>query len=336
MAAVVCTRSEGILTVELAPYQQIIGDIRERVADGRLRPGDRVPSTRQLAKDWGVALATATKALAMLCQEGVLQARPRAGTVVAPAPNTTPTDRRPRTTDGELSRERIVRAAIEIADAEGLNALSMRGVAAKLGVATMSTYRYVASKDDLVVLMADAAFGDLDYPDPQPDGWRPVLERAGRTLWALFRRHPWLAQVTPLTRPLPLRNLLTHGEQMHRALAGFNLDATTRLDLQVMLYSHIQGLAGQLERESEAQAATGLSEDQWMDRQGPAMGAIAESGQYPGFTALIAEFGDAGYDLDLDKIFELGLRTMLDGLAIMLETNPAKPETKPIKRRAAG
>jgi AcrR family transcriptional regulator len=146
-----------------------------------------------------------------LCQEGLLQARPRSGTVVAPVTGTASTappgtGRAPRSAETELSRERVIRAATEIADAEGLDALSMRGVAAKLGVATMSTYRHVAGKDDLVVLMADAAFGELDYPGPPPAGWRPLLERATRTLWALFRRHPWLAQITPLTRPLPLGN----------------------------------------------------------------------------------------------------------------------------------
>jgi DNA-binding transcriptional regulator YhcF (GntR family) len=302
---------------QVPPYQRIVADLRERVADGRLAPGDRVPSARRLARDFDVALATASKAMAELCREGVLLARPRSGTVVAPAA-TPAVARRTRSPEGELTRDRVVRAAVEIADAEGLDALSMRGVAARLGVATMSTYRHVAGKDDLVVLMADAAFGELAYPDPQPAGWPALLERAGRTLWAVFRRHPWLAQVTPLTRPLPLRNLLTHGEQMFRALAGFDLDAATRMDVQVMLYSHIQGLAAQLERETAAQAATGMSGDDWVRRHGPALDALAGSGRYPGFSALVAGFGEQGYDLDLDRIFELGLRTLVDGLAVRL------------------
>jgi AcrR family transcriptional regulator len=220
--------------------------------------------------------------------------------------------------DGDLTRPRIVRAAIEIADAEGLDALSMRGVAAKLRVATMSTYRHVASKDALVLLMADAAFGELGYPDPQPDDWRALMERAARTLWKTFRNHPWLAQVTPLTRPMVLPNLLAHSEQMHRALRPFALDATARLDVLVMFYSHVQGLAMQLERESQAEEATGLSDEEWMDQHTPALEAIVASGRYPGFTALVTGFGEAGYDLDLDRLFELGLRTLLDGLAVRL------------------
>ena len=70
---------------------------------------------------------------------------------------------------------------MEIADTEGLGALSMRGVAARLGVAAMSPYRYVGSKDDLVLLMADAAFGEARLPAVPPDGWRARLELGGRT-----------------------------------------------------------------------------------------------------------------------------------------------------------
>jgi AcrR family transcriptional regulator len=311
--------------VALAPYQRIISDVRARIADGRLAPGDRLPSTRRLAKDWGVALATATKAMTMLCQEGVLEARPRSGTFVAtPAsapPRPTPADRPAggtRSPDGDLTRQRIVRAAIEIADAEGLDALSMRRVAAKLRVATMSTYRHVASKDDLVLLMADAAFGELGYPDPRPDGWRALMERAARTLWTTYRRHPWLAQVTPLTRPMVLPNLLAHSEQMHLALRPFGVDATGRLDLLVMFYSHVQGLAMQLERETQAREVTGLTDEEWMDQRAPALEAVVASGRYPGFSALVTELGEEGYDLDLDRLFELGLRTLLDGLTVTL------------------
>lgn len=65
------------------PYQRIVADLRRRITDGELRPGDRVPSTRQLAIRWGVALATATKALTTLRQEGLVRAEARVGTVVA-------------------------------------------------------------------------------------------------------------------------------------------------------------------------------------------------------------------------------------------------------------
>ncbi|MEU4424701.1 TetR/AcrR family transcriptional regulator C-terminal domain-containing protein [Actinoplanes sp. NPDC024001] len=297
------------------PYQRIVADLRRRIAAGELRPGDRVPSTRQIAIRWGVALATATKALATLRTEGLVRAEPRVGTVVAEPRPAPPAPAAP-VVERELTRDRIVRVAIEIADAEGLDALSMRGIAARLGGATMSTYRHVAGKDELIVLMADAAFGEEQPAGPGAAGWRERVETGVRTLWALHRRHPWLAHLSPLTRPLPLPGLLAHSEQILAALTHAGLDPVTGFDVQILLYSYVQGLAVNIEREAHAQAATGLSDEEWMRRQDPAMGAIAATGQFPVFARLLETFATDGFDLDLDRIFELGLRLMLDGLPV--------------------
>ncbi|MEO3816860.1 GntR family transcriptional regulator [Plantactinospora sp. B24E8] len=339
------------------PYRRIVADIRRRIRTGELAPGDRVPSTRQIAREWGVALATATRALNALRDQGVVQARPRVGTVVAGTPDAptppsptrqptrqpTPASRQPsqpatrqppqlagqrptprptpRITarpDAELNRDRVIRAAIEIADAEGLDALSMRAVAARLGVSTMSPYRYVGSKDELVLLMADAAYGELRPPESAPAHWRNRLELGARVLWQLHRRHPWLAQTGPLSRPLPLPNLLVHNERMLSALDGLGVDPTTMLDVSILIYSHVQGLAVHLERETQARAATGLTDEQWLDTQAPAMGALATAGPYPTFARMLGSFRRTGYDLDLNRLFELGLRALLDGLTVRL------------------
>ncbi|GAA5192152.1 GntR family transcriptional regulator [Rugosimonospora acidiphila] len=326
------------MTDSEAPYRRIAADLRRRIADGELAPGDRVPSTRQLARDWNVALATATKVLALLHSEGLVRARPRVGTVVAdrvPGREPPPAGQRPSAGrqrgggEAELTRERIVRAGIEIADAEGLDALSMRGVAARLGVSAMSPYRYVDGREHLVLLMADAAFGEQGYPRMPPPGWRASLELTGRVLWGLHRRHPWLAGLSPLTRPLPLPNLATHADWALRALDGLGFDETEMLDLHILLYAHIQGLATHLESEARAADASGLSEQEWMDRQGPAMEAIVSSGRYPTFGSILRHFARTGYDLDLDALFELGLKFLLDGIeaegARRLGRPPAKP-----------
>lgn len=350
------------------PYLRIVAEIRRRIRAGELSPGDRVPSTRQIAREWGVALATATKALTTLRLEGLVETRPRAGTVVAatgpdgtepverkpgPLPGATPgptpvltpgpasapafastsesirgaapdVPARPGPRDQDLTLDRIVRTAIDIADAEGLAALSMRGVAARLGVAAMSPYRYVPSKDELVLRMADAAFGDETYPADVPEGWRPRIELGARTLWSLYRRHPWLAQLGSLTRPLLVPNLLVHGEWMLSALDGHGLDVTTLFDIHVLIYSHVQGLAVHLEWEAHAEAATGQSEDQWMDSRATVLDELMESRRFPTFTKVVGGFGDDGYDLRLDALFDSGLRALLDGLTPVIEGREAK------------
>ncbi|WP_432093269.1 GntR family transcriptional regulator [Streptomyces sp. bgisy100] len=303
------------------PYRRIADDIRRRILDGDLAPGDRVPSTRRIAADWGVALATATKALTTLRLEGLVEARPRAGTVVAAdAPVAPP--RRPASPapapEPELTLDRIVRAAVDIADAEGLSALSMRGVATRLGVAAMSLYRYVPSKDDLVLHMADTAFGEESYPDDPPEGWRARVELGARTFWTLYRLHPWLAQLGSLTRPLPLPRLIAHGEWMLSALDGHGLDPTRLFDIHVLIYSHVQGLAVHLEREAHAEAATGQSEDQWMDSRASDFEDLMASGRFPAFAKVVGSF-DEGYDLRLDALFTFGLEALLDGLTPIIE-----------------
>ncbi|SEH00403.1 regulatory protein, tetR family [Nonomuraea solani] len=295
-----------------------MADIRQRIADGRLRPGDRVPSTRQLARDWGVALATAAKALTLLAQEGVVVAEPRVGTIVAEPRGGKPA-RRPVASEGELARERIVRAAIEIADADGLPELTMRALAGRLGVATMSLYRHVGGKDDLVMLMVEAVFADFPLPADPPPGWRAALEVSARVQWAVYRAHPWMARVTPLTRPLPVVGLLKHSELVMSALRETGLDPVTKMYVQILVYSYAQGIAVHMELERQARASTGITDEEWMSGQEEALQMIARSS--PAFGALLEELGD--FDMDLDRLFEFGLGPLLDGLAPMIEAGQA-------------
>src|SRR5437764_8653718 len=139
-------------------YREIAAELQRQIETGELPPGARVPSTRAIVDRWGVAMATATKVLTELRHRGLVRAVPGAGTVVeaggppappaaAPATVPAPTTRRPPSPDRSLTSERIVAAGIEIADTEGLAAVSMRRVAGELGVATMSLYRHVEDKD---------------------------------------------------------------------------------------------------------------------------------------------------------------------------------------------
>ncbi|WP_152366042.1 TetR/AcrR family transcriptional regulator C-terminal domain-containing protein [Microlunatus speluncae] len=303
------------------PYAAIAADLRRRIGIGELRPGDRVPSTRQLARQAGVAMATAAKALTVLRNEGVVVARPRSGTVVAPATagtDPTPAEGSRPASGSEPTRDRLLQTAVALADAEGLTAVSMRAVAARLGVSPMTLYRHIRDKDDLLASMSDAAFAESPLPTDLPAGWRERIEVAARGLWAVHQRHPWLAHVTPLTRPLAAPSLLAYSELMLAALLDRGLDPITAFDLNVLLYNFVTGIAINLEAEARAAAASGLSDEEWITEQTPDLDALAGSGRYPAFATVLSAMGrlDGGYDLVLDRLFELGLRHLLDGITL--------------------
>jgi AcrR family transcriptional regulator len=323
------------------PYARIAAELRGRITRGELAPGQRVPSTREITARWGVAMATATRVLATLRQEGLVQPMPGVGTVVSGRPavpprqpaaairpsagrppadppppdlaRPTPEPARPAADRGPGGAERIVAAAIIVADAEGLAALSMRRVAAELGAAPMSLYRHVADKDDLVLQMMNTVFARSHLPDP-PDGWRARLELAARTLWAMFGQHPWLASALSLTRPQAMPAALPYTEWVLTALDGHGLDLDTMFTTYLTLVNYVRGIAVNLESEAEAEAASGLSSEEWLDTQEPQLRSILSPGQFPRFELLIS----TEYDFDLDRLFEFGLQRLLDGLATLI------------------
>src|SRR6266849_10257810 len=94
-----------------------------------------------------------------------------------------------------LSLARIVDAAVRVADAEGLGAVSMGRVAAELGAAPMSLYRHVSAKEELLRLMVDAAWGDSPGQPAPGEGWRAGLARWAWAMHAAARRHPWVVRI---------------------------------------------------------------------------------------------------------------------------------------------
>jgi AcrR family transcriptional regulator len=326
--------------VDGPPYARIAAELRGQIERGELQPGQRVPSTREITARWGVAMATATKVLAMLRQDGLVRPVPGVGTVVsetAPAPVRHPVPARSPAPDGApgapsapdrrpgpgadrpatripMAPDRIVAAAIRVADAEGLAALSMRRVAAEIGAAPMSLYRHVADKDDLVVQMMNTVFAQTRLPEPPPDGWRARLELAARTLWAMFRAHPWLASALSLTRPQVMPDALPYTEWLLTALDGHGLELSTTFTTYLMLINYVRGTAVNLEAEAEAEAATGLNSEEWLQTQEAQFWSSLPPDGYPLFQQLISE----EYDFSLDEIFEFGLQRLLDGLAALI------------------
>jgi AcrR family transcriptional regulator len=297
------------------PYRRIADEIRARIADRELRPGDPVPSARGITREWGVALATATKVLATLNAEGVTRSLPGRGTVVvgpAGPARSASVAARARRDDGDpdLTRERIVAAAIRVADAEGLAQLSMRRIATELGAAPMSLYRHVHGKDELLVSMMDSVLGEDPLPGRPPKGWRAQLELSSRMQWQGFRRHPWLAPALSITRPQLIPNGMRHTEWALRALDGLGLTIQEMMHVHMTLFSHVRGLALNLEAEAQAEQDSGLTSDEWMQTQEHGFRVIAGTGDFPLLNRLV----DSDMELDLDQLFEFGLARLLDGL----------------------
>ena len=304
-----------------APYQVIAAELRRRIEVGELLPGDRVPSTRALVRDFGVAMATATKALQALQAERLVHASPGVGTVVGPPPRSrrgvlrragTAVPEGPGRADAVpdgLDRDEIVRMGIAIADADGLAALSMRRIASELGVSTMALYRYVGGKESLVVQMVNEAIGEFPLGEI-PEYWRDAVALVARVHWAAYRRHLWLASAISLSRPQLVPRLLPHTDAVLGALRGFSKEA--RLSTMISLFAYVRGIALVMEAEAQAEQDTGVTADEWATQQSAQLAAMIAAGNLGAFRELLADGFD--YDYDLDQLFEFGLGVFLDGL----------------------
>jgi DNA-binding transcriptional regulator YhcF (GntR family) len=285
-------------------YRRIAAALAADIAAGELPPGAPIPSTRQIMATHGVAMATASKVLAALRDDGLVETRPGVGTVVRGNARARP------------GRDRVVRAAVVIADAEGLAGLSMRRLAGALGVPTMSLYKHVADKEELVLLMMDEVMGANPPPGMNPaiDGWRACLEALARLQWRMYRSHTWLAQAVSFTRPLLAPRAMAHTEWAMRALGGHGLSSELMFRAAVTLANYVRGTAVGLAEEAEAEQQTAMTDKQWMDAQKQRLSAVLASGELP----MIAGFIASETPFDLDILLDFGLRRLLDGLDALL------------------
>jgi AcrR family transcriptional regulator len=174
----------------------------------------------------------------------------------------------------------------------------------------MSLYRHVNGKDELLVSMMDSVLGEDPLPARSPTGWRPQLELSSRMQWQGFRRHPWLAPALSITRPQLIPNGMRHTEWALRALDGLGLTIQEMMHVHITLFSHVRGLALNLEAEAQAEQDSGLTSDEWMQTQEHGFRVIAGTGDFPLLNRLV----DSEMELDLDQLFEFGLGRLLDGL----------------------
>ncbi|CAM01944.1 TetR family transcriptional regulator [Saccharopolyspora erythraea NRRL 2338] len=208
-----------------------------------------------------------------------------------------------------LSLERIVQAAVEVADGEGLSGLSMRKVAERLGFTGMSLYRHVPGRDALVELMCDAVLGGPPE-DPVGGGWRSRLEEWARKGWELRKRHPWLAEVRG-TRQLPGPNGVAHYEHVLGILAGTGLAPAEVVAAVNLVGRFVDAEAAVLVEAARAERSSGVGHDEWWAARGS---LYAWLDRYPTLTAL---WEAGGFDESEDP-FEFGLARVLDGIELLV------------------
>ncbi len=217
-----------------------------------------------------------------------------------------------------LTVERIVRAGIEIADADGLAALSMRRVAERLDVGTMSLYTYVPSKAELVDVMFDRAIGSVEHA-PVSGGWREQLSEIAWTAWDLYARHPWLLQVMAMSRPPLGPSSIAEYEHQLRAVDGIGL-TELEMDSVVNLVSvYVQGSARAAAEAATSMQDTGVSDAEWWSVYGPLLEKVFDPEKYP-VSARVGQIAGETYQsaYDAKHGFEFGLARILDGVAVLI------------------
>ncbi|MGI5220883.1 TetR/AcrR family transcriptional regulator [Nocardia sp. CA-290969] len=224
------------------------------------------------------------------------------------------TDRRPtRGPKPTLTRAAIVAAAVELADTEGLAAVSMQKLADQLGYTKMSLYRHVPGKAELTALMTEAAMAglpELDTSGPQP--WRSGLRSWAYASFARYRRHPWVMELLAGARPVG-PNELGWTEAALDAMADIALTGPERLDTLAVLNGHVRSLAQQL-------IGPGVTEEEFT-------GAMAAALELAGdrFPRLLEALSDrpeaqqpAEWSHQRDAALEFGIERILDGVAALM------------------
>jgi len=216
------------------------------------------------------------------------------------------------------TREQIAVAALKIADSEGIDAVSMRRVAAELDAGTMTLYHYVSSKRDLLTLMNDAIAAELLIPEEELErNWRRALAQIAHRSRATWQRHPWSigslqdAQLGP--------NGMRHFEQLLVAVADMPADSEEKLALITLVYDYVLGfvIRGDLFPVSR--------DDEWLQAVGGYISTQLGTGEFPHVQELVGA-GDREAVIrwlttqaTADDRFDDGLRRLLDAIALHID-----------------
>jgi AcrR family transcriptional regulator len=214
-----------------------------------------------------------------------------------------------------LSLRRIVEAGVRVAESEGLGAVSMSRVAAELGASTMSLYRYVSAKNELLDLMVDTALGD---PPPAQDGpgWRDGLSRWAWGYRAALQRNPWALRI-PISGLPVTPNQVAWFENGLSCLAGTDLGEEAKASVVLLISNFVRAEATMEADIGAAIAATRVTPDEWMSYYGRLLTTLTDPQRYPAISKLLASGAFDRADDSADE-FVFGLTRILDGIDVLV------------------
>jgi AcrR family transcriptional regulator len=214
-----------------------------------------------------------------------------------------------------LDRATIVRAAIAIADTDGMESVTMRRVAERLNTGPMSLYRYVPDKDALVSMMVDQVMGGSgpSLPTDLPSHWRDALRLVAEVIWTVCQDHPWYPEAI-MVRPPLTPNGAAGLDLCLSIFDDYDLDISTKVQFVGMIQWSVIGAALNNALEGRARERLGMTEQEVMNESLPFMKVIVESGRYP---RLVEYVQDAEHLSEKDEAMR-NVELILDGIAARL------------------
>jgi len=214
---------------------------------------------------------------------------------------------------------------VALADTEGLDAVSMRRVAERLGIAPMSLYTYVDAKSSLMDLMMDRVLAEIPR-DPHGDAsWRERLERLASDLLAHYARHPWVLQVD-MSRPPLGPGISDLYEHQLSAVEGIGLTDLQMDAVVTLIGGFVAGVAREAHDATRSRDLSGQSDVEWWEANAPILDRVIDGPRFP-LSGRVGQAAGEEYQSTAspDHGFAFGLATILDGVEQLLERRPAPP-----------
>jgi AcrR family transcriptional regulator len=218
-----------------------------------------------------------------------------------------------------LTLDDVVTAGMALADADGLDALSMRKVAARLGVGAMSLYTYVPGRTELLDQMIDRAFGELELP-PADMPWREGLAMHAHQHWALFQRHPWILQTNMWRLPLT-PSVLDAQECGLRTLVDTGLPERQVVEIVGLVDAFVRGLARSTVAEAAEKDASGQSNDEYWTSMSSFWADWFDPKRYP---TMLRIWEAGGFDAEATP-FDATMSRLLDSVEIAIDRATSAP-----------